>query len=297
MQLLQTALAADSETSQLEVNGCTINFTTWGKLGLPGIVLIHGSNAHLEWWRVIAPFLTQHFRVCAIDLSGSGQSAWRKQYSGAIFAEEIMAVCQAAKLGAKPYVIGHSFGGFVALETGHLFSDQLGGLIFLDFTVQAPHVENEVLAHHNMVLSQPIRPTRVYKDKRAALARFRLVPEQDCKNPELISYIAEHSVRQVEDGWTWKFDPDMRRLLDIESRLNPDPATKLMGLKCPCAFIMGEHSSDYSLDSLNYTRELTSGRMAMFDIPQTHHHLMFDEPVALITALKNTLLTWETTSP
>ncbi|GIT39274.1 MAG: hypothetical protein Ct9H300mP8_04700 [Gammaproteobacteria bacterium] len=45
-----------------------------GGTSAAGYVLIHGSNAHLEWWRFVAPFLADQFRVVALDLSGNGDS-------------------------------------------------------------------------------------------------------------------------------------------------------------------------------------------------------------------------------
>ena len=40
-----------------------------------------------------------------------------------------------------------------------------------------------------------------------ALGRFRLIPEQPCQHPYVVDYIARQSLRAVEGGWTWKFDP------------------------------------------------------------------------------------------
>lgn len=295
MHLLETAISAPCESGQVDVRGCKINFVTWGQRGKPGVILVHGSNAHLEWWRVIAPFLTEHFRVVALDLSGAGDSAWRKSYSGESFAEEILAVSQAAQLGPKPYVVGHSFGGFVTLESAHLFGAKLGGVILVDFTIRPPGDEDDIVTYRNQLRAKPARPRRVYKNKQAILERFRLIPEQSCKNPQLLSYVAENSICETKnkDGWVWKFDPDMFRNLDIESSLKIESTEKLLNLECRSAFIMGEQSQDYSQRSLHHTRQITAGKIPLFDIPHTHHHLMFDEPVAMITAIKTVLLTWE----
>ena len=78
---LERALAVPSETGSVEVAGANIVYETWGEIGNPGIVLIHGSNAHLEWWRFTAPFLADNFRVAALDLSGNGDSDWRERYT------------------------------------------------------------------------------------------------------------------------------------------------------------------------------------------------------------------------
>jgi alpha-beta hydrolase superfamily lysophospholipase len=94
----QRAIDAKRDDAEIEVEGCKIHYATWGEIGKPGIVMIHGSNANLEWWRFVAPFLADQFRVAAIDLSGNGDSGWRDKYSGEIYAKEVRAVCDAAQV-------------------------------------------------------------------------------------------------------------------------------------------------------------------------------------------------------
>jgi pimeloyl-ACP methyl ester carboxylesterase len=288
----QFALDAPSMRRDTTVDGCRINYVVWGNPDKPGLVLLHGSNAFLEWWRPIAPLLADQFHVVALDSSGSGNSGWRDEYSGAQFAREVMAVATAAGI-TRPYVAGHSFGGFVALETGHLYGADLGGIILLDFTIHPPARADEFAELRRQRHSQPVRPTRVYPDKAAALARFRLVPEQVCKNDFIINYLAEHALRQVEGGWTWKFDPGMFRNLVMDTEGSLSRTDALLGLKCPSAFIMAEHSLDYSPQSRTYTEKLTDGVIPAMTIPCTRHHLMFDEPLAVAMAMKGLLLAWE----
>jgi len=79
----------------------------------------------------------------------------------------------------------------------------------------------------------------------------------------------------------------------MEAPGDPDRKTKLLNLACPIALIMAEQSLDYSQGSLAYTRELTNGVIPMLTIPNTSHHLMFDEPLAVTTAIKSLLLAWQ----
>lgn len=291
------SLEAPCENGETIVDGCKINFVTWGDEDKPGLVLLHGSNAHLEWWRMIAPMLCDQFRVVALDSSGSGNSGWREEYTGELFAREVMGVVRAAGLREKPYVVGHSFGAFATLETAYLFGTDLGGIILVDFAILPPDMPDEFFEMRNERRNSPVRPTRVYTDKETALGRFRLVPEQECKNPFVIDYIARHSLREVEDGWTWKFDPGMFRNLNMDETSGVSQTEKLLTLKCPSAFIMAEESLDYTVEAAAYTREITQGIIPMFDVPGTKHHLMFDEPVAVAMAIKGTLMAWQSSQP
>ena len=53
----QRALDHEPSHGTVAVDGCDIHYGVWGDVGKPGIVMIHGSNAHFEWWRFVAPFL------------------------------------------------------------------------------------------------------------------------------------------------------------------------------------------------------------------------------------------------
>ena len=283
----ESALAAQRTDATVEVAGCNIHYATWGEPGKPGLVLVHGSNAHLEWWRFVAPFLADQFRVAAIDLSGNGDSGWREKYSGDLFAQEVKAVCDHAELGPFPFVVAHSFGGFVALETGHHFGTELGGIIFADFTVSPPERYTE-WGKQAEEQGQKARPTRVYDDYETALGRFRFLPDQPVRYPEILRYLATQSLREVEGGWTWKFDPSLFDHLEM----GIDQRDKFAAMKCRSAVILGEHSADEGAFDGPYMSQITDGALPVFQIPGTYHHFMFDEPLATVAAIKGILLSW-----
>ena len=282
------ALAHTGEPGRVSVAGVSIAYRTWGAVGRPGIALVHGSNAHLEWWRFVAPFLADQFRVVALDLSGNGDSGWRDVYSGAQLAAEVWTVCNAAQLGPRPFVVGHSFGGFVVLETGANYGEHLGGIVLADFTVSPPEAYTEWGNRAEREGKTTRRATRVYPDLDSALARFRLMPEQPCQHPYVIDYIARQSLRRVEGGWTWKFDPALFDHLEMGA----DQHEKFVRLKCRSALILGEHSEDDGAQSADYMARLTDGVLPTITIPETYHHMMFDEPLATAMAIEAFVLGW-----
>ena len=281
------ALTDRGEDGRALVDGIPIAYRAWGERGRPGIALVHGSNAHLEWWRFVAPFLADQFRVVALDLSGNGDSGWRDRYTGRNFADEVWTVCQSAELGPRPFVVGHSFGGFVVLEAGHHYGERLGGIILADFTVSPPEDYTEWGGRAERE-GKTRRVTRVYADVESALARFRLIPEQPCQHPYVVDYIARQSLRQVEGGWTWKFDPALFDHLEMGS----DQCDKFVDLKCRSAVILGEHSDDSGAQSADYMARITAGILPIVTIPETFHHMMFDEPLATAMAIKAFALAW-----
>lgn len=278
-----------SHTQATELTGARIVFETWGEVGRPGIVLIHGSNAHRHWWRFVAPYLADQFRVAALDLSGNGDSDWRPRYQADELAAEVFAVCEAAELGARPYVIGHSFGGFVALQTAANYGAELGGVIFNDFTTAPPERSTEWGLRAERDGVEPGRATRVYPDRETALGRFRFIPEQPDRYPMVTRYIGEQGLREVDGGVTWKFDPGLFDYLEMGMQQRD----LFAGLQCPSAVITGEHSTDEGALEGDYMRALCAGTLPVFQIPGTHHHMMFEEPLALAMAFKALILGWQ----
>ncbi len=82
------------------------------------LLLLHGLGESTFTWREIAPALSAHHRVIALDLKGFGRS--EKPDDGAYSAEDQAALVAGFILerGLEGVtVIGHSFGGTVALRT------------------------------------------------------------------------------------------------------------------------------------------------------------------------------------
>ncbi|MDZ7684603.1 MAG: alpha/beta hydrolase [Gammaproteobacteria bacterium] len=283
----ERALAAETEYGEVEVDGCPIHYAVWGEVGRPGVVLIHGSNAHLEWWRFVAPFLADQFRVAAIDLSGNGDSGWREEVFRRGFRERGDGGLSRCRVGRAALCHRPQLWRIRRARNRPSISvGELGGIIFADFTVEPPERYEEWGKEFERRGGEPARPTRVYEDRGTALGRFRLVPSQPCQHPYVIDYLATKSLREVEGGWTWKFDPALFDHLEM----GVDQRDKFVGIPCRTAILLGEHSDDSGARAGDYLRELSGGYLPVFTIPATYHHFMFDEPMATVVAIKGILL-------
>jgi len=51
------------------VQGAPIETLAWGRVGDPGLLLLHGNSAHADWYSFIAPLLRQgrrgYFLACS----------------------------------------------------------------------------------------------------------------------------------------------------------------------------------------------------------------------------------------
>ena len=49
-----SALAREPERRLVPVSGANIELLTWGQVGKPGLILVHGNSAHADWWSFIS---------------------------------------------------------------------------------------------------------------------------------------------------------------------------------------------------------------------------------------------------
>jgi pimeloyl-ACP methyl ester carboxylesterase len=78
-------------------------------------VLLHGLGTPQRSWDRVAPLLAPHLRVVTYDQRGHGASAAASDYSLDALLADLQAVGDALAL-EHPLLVGHSFGGLLAVE-------------------------------------------------------------------------------------------------------------------------------------------------------------------------------------
>jgi pimeloyl-ACP methyl ester carboxylesterase len=100
----------------------------------PEVVLLHGISGNMAIWPLtgLPQALAADFRVTAYDLRGHGYSDTPPTcYTSADMAGDLIKIRQALGLGPM-YLLGHSFGGVVALHAAVLYPDAVAGLVLSD---------------------------------------------------------------------------------------------------------------------------------------------------------------------
>ncbi|SRR6266511_3359108 len=281
------ALAAPREHRTVRVAGSAVHYLAWGDRSKPALLLVHGGAAHAEWWSFIAPLLTRQYFVVAPDLAGHGESGWREHYPRRAFADDIMAVIDDAAFVGAPVLVGHSMGGLVSIVAASIYGDRLAGAVIVDAPVRKPDPESQERASRGS-----IRQTRLYPDLPTALSHFRLLPAQPVENQFILQHLAHTSVREVEGGWRWKFDP--RVFIDFSLVAMHD---YLASVRCRVALFRGERSSVVPPETGEYMYELLERNAPLVEIPEAHHHLFLDQPLAFVAALRALLADWEHSTP
>ena len=286
------ALAEPVEQASVTVAGAAVRYLAWGARDAPTLVLVHGGAAHAQWWAPLAPLFTDRFRVVALDLSGHGDSDRRDAYVVSTWAEEVLAVAADAGGSGRPVVVGHSMGGFVAIATAAMHGSELDGAVVIDAPVRRPDPETIEGVSGGM-----FRAPKVYASVEEGMGHFHLVPPQPCENGWLLAHIARHSLRPVEGGFSWKFDPGVFTRRSGPSRLS-EYGPLLARAACRVAIVNGADSTIVNEDMRAYMAELLAGSPAavagvpFVEVPEAQHHVLLDQPLALVTALRAIFGTW-----
>ena len=290
----EDAVAFPYETAFTTCEGARIHYQRWGDRTKPGLLLVHGNGAHAHWWDFVAPYLSEDYHVVAMTFSGMGDSDWRPTYMMDVFAREQLAVCEASGLFAgptKPIIVAHSFGGFVTILTGAEYGDRFEGVVIVDSPVNPPDRQRRG--------PPEVRGGRVYPTLEAALGRFRLAPPQPCENHYALDYIARWSLKKAPladgsgDGWAWKFDPLIWRRFQVSRA----PQDLLKETRCRIALFKGDKSVLWEDDVGDYMQGLLNRQVPFIEIPEARHHVMLDQPLAFVAALRTLLQEWRHSEP
>lgn len=115
----------------IDLRDGTFHYRDWGGNGRP-IVLLHGAGFTGHQWNLMAPLLAQSAHIYALDLRGHGESA--KLDDGYDLDTAVADVREFIKLLAleAPILVGHSWGGSIALRYAAEKAETCAGIILVD---------------------------------------------------------------------------------------------------------------------------------------------------------------------
>lgn len=113
------------------LNGISVHYQVKG--AGPDVVLVHGISSCLAQWYVdILPALASRHRVTAYDLRGHGLSeVTASGYTSEALAHDLLALLDHLRI-ERTCLVGHSFGGAVALHAALLQPERFRGIALLD---------------------------------------------------------------------------------------------------------------------------------------------------------------------
>ena len=115
----------------ITLDGLSFHYRDWGGSG-QRVVLLHGLASTCHIWDLVAPILAQDCTVVAMDQRGHGDSTKPEEgYDFPTVSTDVQNLVLALGM-QSPIVIGHSWGGDVALALGAARPGMAKGLGFVD---------------------------------------------------------------------------------------------------------------------------------------------------------------------
>ena len=274
----RAAAERPTKSHYVEASGARLHYLSWNEeeRAKPGLVFMHGFRGHARWWSFVAPYFCERYRVYALDFAGMGESGARAEYDPLTYALDIAAVIHDAGV-APATLVGHSFGGGRLLRLCAEHPELVQQAIVVDSFVYfansgdtRPQIE--------------VGPRKLYPTYEAAKARYRLTPPEHDAPDYVIDFIAHHSIEQHDGGYRWKFADNLARGV-----MELDGAAVLQKIGVPLTYMYGEHSRVAVAGRAQKIVEHIAGARGPIAIPEAHHHVMLDQPLALTAALKAAL--------
>ena len=274
---LLRAVNAPTCSHFLQIPETRLHYRSWNASDAekPVLLFAHGYRANSHWWDFIAPYFVDRYRVFAMDFSGMGESGARQTYSAQAFSDDLIAILENA-LGPAT-VVGHSYGALRTLSVCANRPDLVRRAVILDSRVRFLDEPKS---------SFPLPPARSgrarhYPDYATIRERYRVIPDQPLPLADTFEHVAFHSIAQSPEGWHWRLDPTLPFTLNEK-----DGDTLLGSIEVPVDFVYGEESIVVE----RWRAERIASRLrhcrGAIGIPNSHHHLMLDQPLALVAVIR-----------
>jgi len=174
--------------------------------GRPTLVLIHSLGQDRAVWDRVASRLEGRYRLLLVDLPGHGQSAPIPNVSVVAVAEALDRTLKERKV-KQPLLVGHAYGGLVALEEAAKHPDRAAGVVSIDIgtylDADSERVANleQIMAQHYPIFLHGVfeRMTRDSSQVDSVVAKAGLVSRD-----VLVEYF--------RDAWRADLRPSIRTL-------------------------------------------------------------------------------------
>lgn len=270
-----------------------LHYVDWGNEDAPPLILLHGGRDHCRSWDWVAQALRQDWHIIAPDLRGHGDSAWSAdgEYSLRACIYDLAQLIHQKKL-APVTIVGHSYGGNIALRYSGIYPENVRKLVAIEGLGPSPkmlakrysasigdRMRTWIEAKRDMAGRTPRR----YPALEDAYRRMK--EENAYLSDEQARHLTIHGISQNEDGtWSWKFDNYFRTFPPYDMA-QEDVETLWREITCPTLLLYGADSWA--------SNPAEDGRLAHFRSAEVRlyenaghwlHHDQFDRFVADLKA-------------
>ena len=269
------------ERHWVDLNGIRFHYLDWGNPELPHLVLLHGGSLTAHTWDMAALLLRDRYHLVALDQRGHGDTEWTPEAqleddNSDLMLEDTRQFLE--HLGYERLVlVGMSMGGMNTIRYAARHPERLDAVGIVDV---APESMREGLIE----MEQFRRETETLRGFDDFLNRaIKFMPH---RAPEHLRYSLTHSLKAVDDGWTWKQDHRRRAHLDgqgdEERKVDAERRAESMwadvrAISKPALLFRGANSKILSPEVAQRTVEaMPNARLV--EIPDATHNVHSDNP-------------------
>jgi pimeloyl-ACP methyl ester carboxylesterase len=253
-------------------NGKHVALHFIGKKITPGaipLLLLHGFCEDSSLWNTLAPYL-QEIPVLAIDLPGFGLSDAPESPTMAAYAAVVNGVLDSLSV-PRCVLVGHSLGGYVALEFAATCGERLAG-IGLFHSHALPDNEERKAGRMRGIAMLEAGKRDLYV---AQLFPNLFTPNYALKNQQILQAMIETGQKQSAAGISAALSAMMSRL---------DHRATLRGTTFPVMFLLGAEDGLVSV-SESWHSTLLPACTSITIMPKVAHMGMFEAPQESAAAL------------
>ncbi|MFC2005379.1 alpha/beta fold hydrolase [Chloroflexota bacterium] len=203
------------------INGVDLNYEITGQG--EAVVFLHGMTGSTQDWVNQMSVLSPKYKAIARDMRGHGKSAAppsQEQYSIQIFADDVLGLLRMLDIN-KCCLVGHSIGGFIALQFALEHQDMLAALVLVD-TSSGQFARDPNYANLRQKLDEVARSQGMEAAFEYDAANNPMRIERLKKHPELREVTLQKMLMTSVDGYIYcsgaigKWAPITARLSEIK---------------------------------------------------------------------------------
>ncbi len=253
------------ESGYAEVNETRLYYEIAGEGDT--VILIHGFSLDVRQWNDQFEFLANQYRVLRYDMRGFGKSMTPtgKPYT---HTDDLKALLEYLNI-QQAHVLGHSFGGRVAISFAILYPEMTLSLIGADPALEGYDPNNQ---SSKMLFEELNRVWSVGNDAGVEAARELWLQFSPFDASMKIPTVARRIKKMIEDysGWHWVND-------DTYQPISPPAAEQLDKINSPTLILVGSLNPQFILGACNFLSEKVANATKV-QILGVAHMLNMEDP-------------------
>ena len=280
--------------NKVNLGNLELSYRHWAPEGRQ-ILLLHGLASNARIWDLLAPILAKNFSVIAVDQRGHGKSD--KPDTGYDFdtvTNDVVGFINALKL-KNPIVVGHSWGGSVALCLATQRPDLISGLCFVDGgLIEISRTPGNSLEKALVNMAPPLWEGVSASDVRERLKRRDWGEQDDTSTSANLEEIVMANLETHPDGSINARLSRKNHLEVVKAFWNHKPSKLFEHIRCPTLILsarMGSENTDRQVlknELLNEAAQKIAINKSMW-LENSIHDVPIQRPELLASILTNNI--------